>query len=170
MKVNLFITACLCYSLSLFGQSRLEQFEEQQKNASPFHDLEFRNIGPTIMSGRITDIDVNPEKTSEFYVAYASGGVWYSNNNGQSFKPIFDHEASITVGDLAVNWKKNIIWVGTGEVNSSRSSYAGTGVYRSSDSGKTWKHLGLEESHHIGKVILHPKNDQIAWVAVLGHL
>lgn len=164
----------MLFSAIIYSQSpvseRINDFERLKSSSSPFHDLEFRNIGPTIMSGRIADIDVNPAKTSEFYVAYASGGVWYSNNNGQSFKPVFDHEASITIGDIAVNWKKNILWVGTGEVNSSRSSYAGTGMYQSIDSGKTWQHIGLEESHHIGKIILHPSNEQIAWVAVLGHL
>lgn len=174
MRTILFSLPLFFLCNNLLAQSstkeRLDNFQQWKMKSSPFHDLEFRNIGPTIMSGRVTDIDVNPNKTTEFYVAYASGGVWYSNNNGQSFTPVFDHEASITIGDIAVNWNKNIIWVGTGEVNSSRSSYAGTGVYQSTDSGKTWQHLGLEESHHIGKVILHPTNEKIAWVAVLGHL
>lgn len=152
------------------GKARMESFEKSKSEKSPFNGILFRNIGPTIMSGRITDIEVNPENSAEFYVSYASGGVWYSRNNGQSFKPVFDQQASMTIGDMAVNWKRNIIWVGTGEVNSSRSSYAGTGVYMSMDSGKTWVHKGLEESHHIGKIMLDPGNDKIAWVAVLGHL
>jgi photosystem II stability/assembly factor-like uncharacterized protein len=139
-------------------------------------DIAFRNIGPTQMNGRVVDIEVNPADPTEFYVAYASGGLWHSVNNGLSFKPIFEKENAYTIGDIAVNWspvtpgKSRIIWVGTGEVNSSRSSYSGIGVYKSGDNGKTWEYLGLPESQHIGEIILHPTNDDIAWVAVLGHL
>ena len=79
-------------------------------------------------------------------------------------------EPTITIGDVAVNWKEGIIWIGTGEVNSSRSSYAGVGVYKTTDMGKTWVHKGLDESHHIGKIVLNPLSAKVAWVAVLGHL
>ncbi len=133
-------------------------------------DIKFRNIGPSIMSGRVVDVEVNPNDPTEFYVAYASGGLWHTVNNGQSLVPIFDKEHAFTLGDIAVNWQTRTIWVGTGEVNSSRSSYAGIGVYKSTDNGKNWEYLGLPESHHIGKINLHPSNDKIAWVAVLGHL
>ena len=130
----------------------------------------FRNIGPSIMGGRVVDIEVNEEDPTEFYLAYASGGLWHTTNNGQSFNPILDSEDIITIGDIAVNWKNRTIWVGTGEVNSSRSSYAGIGIYKSSDNGKSWEYLGLPESHHIGKIQLHPSDPNTAWVAVLGHL
>ncbi|MFN8251553.1 MAG: hypothetical protein U0V75_06685 [Ferruginibacter sp.] len=133
-------------------------------------DIAFRNIGPTQMNGRVVDIEVNPADPTEFYVAYASGGLWYTTNNGQSFVPLFDNEDAITIGDIAVNWKNRTLWLGTGEVNSSRSSYSGVGMYKSTDNGKSWQYLGLPESHHIGKIVLHPSNDNIAWVAVLGHL
>ncbi len=133
-------------------------------------NLQYRNIGPTNMSGRVVDIDVNPTDPTEFYVAYATGGLWHTINNGQSFTPIFDKEDATGIGDIAVNWEKKIIWIGTGEANSSRSSYSGIGVYKSNNNGKTWQNLGLPESHHIGKVQLHPTNENIAWVAVLGHL
>ena len=163
------VNATFC-SAQTSSSERIESYESLLKNESPLQGILFRNVGPTIMSGRITDVEVNPKNSNEFYVAYASGGVWHSQNNGQSFEPIFDNEATLTIGDIAVNWTKNIIWVGTGEVNSSRSSYAGTGVYVSKDNGKTWQHKGLEESHHIGRIVLDTKNENIAWVAVLGHL
>jgi photosystem II stability/assembly factor-like uncharacterized protein len=137
---------------------------------SLFDSIPFRNIGPSIMSGRVDDIDVNPADPTEFYVAYATGGLWYTHNNGQSFTPLFDSADVIGIGDIAVNWKTGTIWVGTGEVNSSRSSYAGIGMYRSTDKGKSWRYIGLPESHHIGKIQLHPTDDNTAWVAVLGHL
>ncbi|CAN5610691.1 hypothetical protein BH11BAC3_BH11BAC3_20120 [soil metagenome] len=139
-------------------------------------DINFRNIGPTQMNGRVVDIEVNPLDATEFYVAYASGGLWHTKNNGLSFDPIFEKEDAYSIGDIAVNWGSaankyaRIIWVGTGEVNSSRSSYSGIGVYKTMDEGKTWEYLGLPDSHHIGEIILHPADANIAWVAVLGHL
>lgn len=132
--------------------------------------LHFINIGPTVMSGRVVDLDVNPDNPNEFYVAYASGGLWYTSNYGNSYKPIFDQEAVMTLGDIAVDWKSNTIWVGTGESNSSRSSYAGNGMYKSTDGGKSWTHIGLDDTQHIGRVVLHPTNKNIAWVASVGHL
>ncbi|HSN61665.1 MAG TPA: hypothetical protein VLR49_12070, partial [Ferruginibacter sp.] len=97
---------------------------EQRKllnESSPLKDIKFRNIGPSNMSGRVVDIEVNPANPTEFYVAYASGGLWHTNNNGQSLVPIFEKEATYSIGDIAVNWVSRIIWVGTGESNSSRS-------------------------------------------------
>lgn len=154
------------------GEARLASLEAKAKKAasSSLKDVAFRNIGPTVMSGRIDDIEVNPNDPTEFYVAYATGGLWHTTNNGQSFTPIFDNELVIGIGDIAVNWKTRTIWVGTGEVNSSRSSYSGIGVYKSNDNGKSWTYLGLPETQHIGKILLHPSNPDIAWVAALGHL
>lgn len=154
------------------GNARLKSLTEKASRAatSPLKEVSFRNIGPSIMSGRVDDLEVNPNDPTEFYVAYATGGLWHTTNNGQSFIPIFDKEAVIGIGDIAVDWKNNIIWLGTGEVNSSRSSYAGIGVYKSKDNGKNWEYLGLPESHHIGKILLNPNNPDEAWVAVLGHL
>ncbi len=148
------------------------QQRRQLQQLSLVNQIPFRNIGPTIMSGRVVDIEVNPADPTEFYVAYATGGLWHSTNNGQSFTSIFDSEDVIGIGDIAVNWssKSRTIWVGTGEVNSSRSSYAGIGIYKSNNNGKTWEYVGLPESHHIGKIQLHPTDANTAWVAVLGHL
>ena len=150
----------------LNGFAKKKLFQSQ----SLLKDIKFRNIGPSVMSGRVVDIDVNPTDPTEFYVAYATGGLWHTTNNGQSFVPVFDHADVIGIGDIAVNWKDHEIWVGTGEANSSRSSYSGIGVYKSNDTGRTWQYLGLPESHHIGKIVLNPQNKNIAWIAATGHL
>jgi photosystem II stability/assembly factor-like uncharacterized protein len=154
------------------AKERIESYKKHQQleKQSYVNAIEFKSIGPTVFSGRVADIDVWEEDPSHFYVAYASGGVWKTTNNGTSFEPLFDDEMVMTIGDIAVDWKSNTIWVGTGEVNSSRSSYAGVGVYKSTDGGKSWEHLGLGESHHIGRILLHPDDPNTAWVAVLGHL
>ena len=172
-----------CFFISTFSiaqvnptpaAERMQGLDQRRKSESRslLNEVAFRNIGPSIMSGRVVDIDANPEDPTEFYVAYATGGLWHTNNNGQSFTPIMDSLDLLFMGDIAVNWtsKPRAIWVGTGEVNSSRSSYSGIGMYKSSNNGKTWEYLGLPESHHIGKVQLHPSNPDIAWVAALGHL
>ncbi|MBP6183351.1 MAG: glycosyl hydrolase [Saprospiraceae bacterium] len=138
--------------------------------SSPIRNIAFENVGPTVFSGRVVDIAVNPEYPQEFFVAYASGGLWYTRNNGASFLPLFDKEAVMTIGAIAVDWVTGTIWVGTGEVNSSRSSYAGIGIYVSRDKGETWQHSGLAESHHIGRIVLHPTNPDLIWVASMGHL
>ncbi len=154
------------------ADARIKSFEQRKKleAASIVNGIEFRNIGPTVMSGRVADIDVSLADPTNFYVAYASGGLWKTENNGQTFSPLFDMEMVMTIGDIAVDWARNTIWVGTGEVNSSRSSYAGTGVFKSTNGGKSWQHMGLGESHHIGRIVLHPSNPNIVWVATLGHL
>jgi hypothetical protein len=152
---------------------RIEAYEQRLKlnENSLVKNLKLRSIGPTAMSGRVVDVDVSPFDPSVFYVAYASGGLWKTTNNGISFFPLFDDQASMTIGDIAVDWNNGeIIWVGTGENNSSRSSYAGTGIYKSIDTGKTWQLMGLSETQHTGRIILHPDNPDIIWVAALGHL
>ena len=178
MKRLLTISALFC---TLFVQAQIKATSAQERlksidqrkqllSRSTLNETGFRNIGPSIMSGRVVDIEVNPQDPTEFYVAYASGGLWHTKNNGQSFAPIFDSVDVLTIGDIAVNWQNKHIWVGTGEVNSSRSTYAGLGVYRSANNGKSWEYLGLPESHHIGKIQLSAKDPNTAWVAVLGHL
>ena len=133
-------------------------------------ELKFENIGPSIMSGRVSDIEVNPDNPNEFYVAYASGGLWYTKNNGNTFDPVMDNADTQNVGDFDVDWKSNLIVVGTGENNSSRSSYSGIGILKSNDNGKSWENIGLKDSHHIGKVKINPNNPDEIIVGVIGHL
>ncbi|MBL4745843.1 MAG: glycosyl hydrolase [Flavobacteriaceae bacterium] len=141
-----------------------------QAQESLVKNVPFTNIGPTIMSGRVVDVAVNPEMPTEMYVAYASGGLWYTDNNGTTFTPVMDNASTQNIGDIAVDWKNNIIWIGTGENNSSRSSYAGIGLLKSRDKGKSWEQMGLPDSHHIGRIILNDSNPDEVVVGVIGHL
>ena len=140
------------------------------EQSSLVKNIPLKNVGPTIMSGRIVDVAVNPENPNEFYAAYASGGLWHTTNNGTSFTPVLDTAATQNIGDIAVDWKNNTIWVGTGENNASRSSYAGIGILKSTDLGKTWEHMGLPDSHHIGRILLNPNNPNEVVIGATGHL
>lgn len=133
-------------------------------------NVPFKNVGPTVMSGRVVDLEVNPADPSHFYVAYASGSLWETKNNGTSFESIFDNQIVMTIGDIVVDWENGILYVGSGENNSSRSSYAGYGIFKSSDNGEIWENLGLTETHHIGRILLHPEDPNTLWVGALGHL
>ncbi|WP_203295302.1 WD40/YVTN/BNR-like repeat-containing protein [Luteirhabdus pelagi] len=150
-------------------QQALQQ-KEQLLETSLVKNIPFKNIGPTVMSGRVTDFAVNPANPTEFFVGYASGGVWHTNNNGTTFTPILDNSLTQNVGSIAMDWENNILWVGTGEVNASRSSYAGIGLLKSTDRGETWENVGLNDSHHISKILINPKNPEEVVVGVVGHL
>ena len=123
------------------------QRHRELEQSSLLGGLEWRSVGPVVQGGRVVDIESVPGEPFTFYVAYASGGLWRTENNGHSFEPIFDDQPTIIMGDLALDPSnsKNL-WVGTGENNSSRSSYGGYGVFRSEDGGESWRHVGLGES------------------------
>ncbi len=133
--------------------------------------LEWRSLGPTNFGGRIVDIAVDPARQYTWYVATGSGGLWKTTNNGTTFKSIFDTEAVISIGDIAIAPSDGkVIYVGTGEANNQRSSYWGDGIYKSPDGGKTWKHVGLKGTDHIGRIVVHPTEPNIVYVAALGAL
>jgi len=133
--------------------------------------LQFRSVGPAITSGRIADIAVHPDNRSVYFVATASGGVWKTENAGTTYEPLFDAQGSYSIGCISIDpGNFNVLWVGTGENNNQRSVGYGDGVYRSEDGGKSWKNMGLKNSEHIGKIIVHPKNSDIVYVAATGPL
>ena len=136
-----------------------------------FKDLRWRNIGPANMAGRVTDIDAVEANPAVVYVAAASGGVWKSVNAGTTWEPIFTNYGTSSIGDVTVFQKDpNIVWVGTGEGCVRNSSSWGDGVYKSTDAGKTFTKMGLGETEHIARIITHPTNPDIVYVAAQGHL
>lgn len=138
---------------------------------TPFDNLQARSIGPAALGGRIHDVEGVPGDPFTVYVASASGGLWKTVNKGTTWTPIFEGQKVATFGDVAIfDGNPNILYVGTGEQNNRQSSSWGNGVYRSNDAGKTWTHLGLEATRHIGRMLVHPTNPDIAWVAAAGDL
>ena len=139
--------------------------------ASTFKGLAFRSIGPAINSGRVVDIAVAPNDKYTWYLAVACGGVWKTTNAGTTWDPVFEHEKSFSVGCVTVDPRRPLtVWVGTGENNSQRSVAYGDGVYKSVDGGKHWKSVGLKGSEHIGKILVDPRNTDVAYVAAQGPL
>jgi photosystem II stability/assembly factor-like uncharacterized protein len=131
----------------------------------------FRSIGPAVTGGRIHDVEALPDDPSTIYLATASGGIWKSTNKGTTWTPIFEDQEVSTFGDLGIAPSNHdIIYAGTGEQNNRQSTSWGNGVYRSTDAGATWRHMGLEETRHIGEIIIDPTDPDVAYVAALGNL
>ncbi len=132
--------------------------------------IELRSIGPSISTGRVQDVEIDPKNPNVWYVASAFGGLWKTENRGVTFTPIFD-DYSFTLCCVVVDPKdSNVVWVGTGENTSQRSAHFGDGVYKSTDAGKTWKRMGLEKSEHIGKILIDPRNSNVVYVSSQGPL
>jgi photosystem II stability/assembly factor-like uncharacterized protein len=154
------------------ARTQRESSSEQEGSINPalFKSLEWRNIGPANMMGRTTDIEGVPGNPNIVYVGTASGGIWKTTNGGITWKPIFDEQPVASIGDLALEpGNPDVVYVGTGESNVRNSVSFGNGVYKSPDGGKTWWHLGLQDSERISRIVINPKNPKIIFVGALGH-
>lgn len=133
--------------------------------------LTWRSIGPANMGGRIDDVAVVEKNPRTLYLATASGGLWKTSNNGVTWQPLFDGQSTSSIGDVTLATSNpDIVWVGTGEPNNRQSSSWGDGVFKSTDGGRTWRNMGLRDSHHIGRILIHPSDPDIVYVAALGRL
>ncbi len=152
--------------IALISQANAQQIPQQVVET-----IKFRELGPSRQGGRYVDLAVVDKATKVFYAATASGGLWKTVNNGQSWTPLTDDTDIISIGAVAVDQQDtSVVWLGSGEANNSRSSYWGNGVYKSTDGGQTWNNMGLPESHHIGRILIDPNNSDVVYVAALGHL
>lgn len=174
MKIRFLLIsiAFLFSSVSTFAQKKKGDDNGNKKDESSIYSgLEFRSIGPAFMSGRISDIALHPENENIWYVTVASGGVWKTENAGTTWASIFDGQKSYSIGCITLDPQNpSIVWIGTGENVGGRHIGYGDGIYKSEDDGKTWKNMGLEKSEHISKIVVHPKNSNILWVASQGPL
>jgi photosystem II stability/assembly factor-like uncharacterized protein len=154
-------------------ETRLESwsYHQKMKSESPFKALEWRAVGPELQGGRIEAIACHPEEPFTIYLAPGAGNIWKTVNNGTTWAPIFDNESAFAVGSIAIAPSDpDVVWVGTGEVLMARSSYSGTGIFKSTDGGKTWANMGLHDTHHIARVLIDPQDPDIVYAAALGHL
>lgn len=173
MLVSIFTMLFMISTVPLHAQrnkkkstSKTDQFE---LNGDMLKMFSFRSIGPAAYSGRISDLAVNPENTSEYYVGVAAGGLWKTMNHGTTFKPIFDDQKVFSIGCLAMDPNNsNVVWVGTGENNTQRNLAYGDGVYKTTDGGKSFTNMGLKTSSQIGKIMIDPRNSNVVYVAAQG--
>jgi photosystem II stability/assembly factor-like uncharacterized protein len=170
MKANIRTkTAAVFLSLGLFGMTAGAQEAEKVKDLYTL--MEWRNIGPALMGGRTVDIEVVESSPWIIYAAVGPSGVWRTENNGVTWEPVFEKEATVSVGDIAVAQSHpHIVWVGTGEATCRNSVTIGDGVYKTTDAGKTWSNMGLKESRHISRILINPADPDIVYVAAMGHL
>jgi photosystem II stability/assembly factor-like uncharacterized protein len=170
LAATFFSTAALAQPTD--AQTRLTSWDRhlRLKAESPFKDLAWRAVGPAFCGGRIQSLAVHTAQPYTLYVGAGSGSVWKSDNNGLTWTPIFENESTFAIGEIAIAPSDpDIVWVGTGEILMARSSYAGTGVFKSTDAGKTWLNMGLHDSQHIGRVLIDPKDANTVYVAAIGH-
>jgi photosystem II stability/assembly factor-like uncharacterized protein len=168
------ILGLLFFILQIFlfsGNSLWAQSNQQDMAAQVAKGLRLRSIGPAVMGGRIADIAINPNHSSTWYVAVGSGGLWKTTNSGITWTPVFDEQASYSIGTVVLDPSNpEVVWVGTGENVSGRHVGWGDGVYKSMDGGASWQQMGLKNSEHISKILIDPRNPQIVYVAAEGPL
>ncbi|MBC8320966.1 MAG: glycosyl hydrolase [Bacteroidetes bacterium] len=168
--INKLVTVIILFALSITITAQNNDSKETP-NEKTFAGLKFRNIGPALMSGRISDIAIHPDNNNIWYVTAGSGGVWKTVNAGTTWTPLFDKQNVYSIGCVTIDPNNHhTVWVGTGENVGGRHVSYGDGIYRSDDDGATWKNMGLKESHHISKIIVHPHDSKIIWVAAQGPL
>ncbi len=169
--MNIRTTIRSALALFVLGLLPAQTSDQDHQRTNVFGQLRWRELGPVASGGRIVDIAVHPQRPQVFWVAAASGGLWRTDNGGVRFTPQFQDAYSISIGDLAIAPSNgDVLYVGTGEANNQRSSYWGNGVHKSTDGGKTWHHVGLDGTDHIGRIVVHPTNPDVVWVAALGAL
>ena len=165
----LLVSLAVLFSYNLVVGQNSKDHERLIKSA--LNGFNFRSVGPAFMSGRIADIAIDPENENVWYVAVGSGGVWKTENAGTTWNPIADNMPFYSTGCITIDPSNNSsIWLGTGENVSGRHVGIGHGIYHSSDAGKSWKKMGLKNSEHISKIIVHPSNSNVIWVAAQGPL
>src|SRR6187549_3452644 len=165
--------SALVLGVAFAGPIRGHLAAQAQVTASndPLDSLHFRSIGPATMSGRISDLAVYEKNPAIFYVGSAHGGIWKTTSNGATFEAQFQDMGLIGIGDLAISQSNpDLVWAGTGESNNRQSTSWGSGVYKSTDGGKSWKLMGLPASYHINRIVIHPNNDNVVFVAATGSL
>lgn len=154
------------------ADARLQSWQQHEtlRRTSPYRHLRWHAIGPRMQGGRIEAIAVPPGDPSTMYVGVGSGGLWKTTNSGTTWTPVFAQQSSVAIGDVAISpAKPERVWLGTGEVLLARSALPGSGIFLSDDAGRTWKHVGLFDSQHIARILPHPSNPNVAFVAAIGH-
>jgi photosystem II stability/assembly factor-like uncharacterized protein len=154
------------------GRARLESWQHRRRllGESPFGGIKWRSVGPEQQGGRVIDIEAPASNPKKMFVAFATGGFYSTEDDGITWTSLFDGQSAYAIGDTAVSHDGKTLWVGTGENNSQRTSYSGTGVFKSVDGGKTWQNMGLPDSHRIGRILINPKNENVVYVGVIGAL
>src|SRR4051812_5818456 len=150
----------------------LVAFSSAQPGDDPLlKEFVWRSIGPSNMGGRIDDVEAVGRDPNTIYVGAASGGVWKTVNNGTTWTPVFDAQANLSIGDIAIAPSNpDIVWVGTGEANQRQSTTYGGGVFKSVDAGRSWTAIGLADSGTIGRIVIDPRNPDVVYIAAAGDL
>ena len=174
MKKIIIFSLLTLFIFDSFSQRRRgnqSSTNQPKKNEISLSAMKLRNVGPAFLSGRIADIAIHPQNDNVWYVATGSSGVWMTENSGTTYKPIFDRESTYSTGWITIDPNDNsIIWIGTGENVGGRHVAYGDVVFKSENGGRSWKNMGLKNSEHISKIIVHPENSDVVWVASQGPL